>query len=116
MSKQKVFIVLTHKHSLKSKTNDEWEVHETVQFLNQLRNKHYEYASAIGDYVNGKMLIGSKVGMSEYNNFENYVRKKYKEQMDELDKMYGSLRIRENSSEIIKDEFGNTRLKTVFDV
>lgn len=115
MKKEKVYIVLSHKHSLKPRTNGEWQVNETVEFVNSLRNKHYTMASAIGDYVKGEMLFGARVGMDVYQNFENYVRRKYPEQMEELDEKYGQLRIRDHIPEIILDEFGNNRPKTVFD-
>lgn len=114
MKKEKVFIVLSHKHSLNPRSR-EWEVTEKVEFVNNLRNRHYDSSSAIGDYVKGTMLSGSKVGMGEYENFENYVRKKYKDQMSELDEKYGDLREREIKPETIVDEFGNNRAKTVFD-
>jgi hypothetical protein len=115
MSKEKVFIVLSHKHSLKKGTSDEWEVTETVEFVNQLRNKHTTMSTAIGDYVNQKMLSGSRVGMGEYEKFDTYIRKKYAKQLDELDKAYGRLQAPAPVSALITDEFGNLRLRTVFD-
>jgi hypothetical protein len=115
MSKEKVFIVLSHKHSLKKGTSDEWEVTETVEFVNQLRNKHTTMSTAIGDYINRKMLSGSRFGMDEYEKFENYVRGKYAKQMDELDKAYSRLQEAAPVSDLISDEFGNLRLRTVFD-
>ena len=115
MSKEKVYIVLSHKHSLKKGTKDEWEVTETVEFVNQLRNKHTTMSTAIGDYVNQKMLSGARFGMDEYEKFDNYIRKKYAKQLDELDKAYGRLQAVAPVSDLITDEFGNLRLRTVFD-
>ena len=121
MAKEKVYIAVFHKHSLKKNergiTTNEWEVTETVEFVNQLRNKHISMASIIGDYLNRKMISGSRYGVTEYENFENYIRKKYPEQMKELDASYGSLREKaEVSNELVHDGFGGIRPKTVFDV
>jgi len=123
MAKEKVFIVLSHKHYPKkgshpgSKQNRvEWEVAEQVEFVSSLKNRHYSSASAIGDYINRKMITGSRVGMGEYVNFENYVRKKYADQMAELDGAYGAIQAPDDSPEVFVDQLGNVRSKTVFDV
>lgn len=121
MAKEKVFIAVFHKHSLRKNergiTTNEWEVTETVEFVNQLRNKHTSMASVIGDYLGRKMISGSRFGFTEYENFENYVRKKYPKQMQELDESYGPMRVpKEVVDEIVSDQFGNLRPKTVFDV
>ena len=121
MAKEKVFIVLSHRHSLKPKSNGEWQVHESVEFVSSLKNRHYQMSTAIGDYLNRKMITGASIGMTEYDHFEAYVRKKYKEQMTEIDQNYSSLRaplpeVETAVEETIVDEFGNTRAKTVFDV
>lgn len=116
MSKEKVFIVLSHKHSLKKKSKTEWEVAETVEFVNNLRNRHITMSSAIGDYLNRNMLSGSRYGMSEYSKFEQYVRTKYAKQMDELDTAYSANRVPEPvEAVLIEDQFGEMRAKTVFD-
>lgn len=119
MAKEKVFIVLSHKHSLKKGTKDNWEVTETVEFVNQLRNRHTSMSSAVGDYVNKKMIVGTKVGMTDYEQFEGYVRKKYAKQMSELDVAYRGQQLVEEevpSPNVFVDQFGNVRAKTVFDV
>ena len=117
MSKEKVFIVLSHKHNLKKGTKDEWEVTETVEFVNQLRNKHTTMSSAIGDYLNRKMLSGSRVGMGDYEKFEEYIRKKYPKQLGELDAAYREKQVvvEQPVSDLITDQFGNLRPRTVFD-
>lgn len=121
MSKEKVFIVMTHKHSLKRGTKNDWEVTEVVEFVNQLRNKHTTMSSAIGDYLNKKMVTGARMGMNDYDKFETYVRTKYEKQMSELDAAYGNLREPEavepapEEKEVYVDAFGNVRAKTVFD-
>lgn len=120
MKKEKVFIVVTHRHSLKKRSKTEWEVSEFVEFVNQLRNRHISNASAIGDYINKTMITGKRVGMGDYEKFEEYIRSKYTKQMLELDAVYRQDQIVDNSItevvDTIVDTFGNTRERTVFDV
>lgn len=123
MSKEKVFIVVSHKNSLKKDARtgksikDQWEVEEYVEFVNQVRDRHLSTGSAIGDYINRKMITGSRYGITEYDKFEEYVRTKYKKQMDELDAAYREAQVQpEESPEVFADQFGNIRAKTVFDV
>ena len=124
MSKEKVFIVVSHKNSLKPKlrvrtgTSDDWEITETVEFVNQIRNRHTSMSSAIGDYINRKMVTGARYGITDYDKFEDYVRSKYSKQMAELDAAYGKTQVVEEevpSPEVFVDTFGNVRAKTVFD-
>lgn len=117
MAKEKVFIILSHKNSLKKGSTTEWEVQETVEFVNQIRNRHISTSSAIADYLNRKMISGARYGMDDYDKFEEYVRNKYAKQMNELDSAYREQRVEEPSSpEVFVDQFGNVRAKTVFDV
>jgi hypothetical protein len=118
MSKEKVYIVVSHKHNLKKGTKDQWEVAESVEFVNQLRNRHYTTSSAIGDYINRKMEKGERHGMGDYSKFEEYVRAKYTKEMAQLDAAYRADQVVVKevvSPELIADEFGNLRAKTVFD-
>jgi len=118
MAKEKVFIVISHKHSLKPGTK-EWETAEQVEFVNQLRNRHTSMSTAVADYLNKKMLSGTRDGITDYDNFIEYVRKKYPKQMAELDAMYGQQQVKEEVVEetpVFVDSFGNVRAKTVFDV
>lgn len=124
MKKEKVYIVVSHKHVLQragSKTVEaQWGVEEKVEFVNQLRNRHYTSSSAIGDYINRKMESGKRYGMGDYDKFESYVREKYKKEMAELDKAYRPEQIEvapveEVSPEAFADQFGNIRERTVFD-
>lgn len=122
MKKEKVYIVVSHKHTLKTPGSKHreptWEVAETVEFVNQLRNKHHTTSSAIGDYINRKMLTGARHGMADYTQFENYVRTKYEKEMKELDKAYRADQVvvdTPNQQEVFSDEFGNIRARTVFD-
>lgn len=118
MKKEKVFIVLSHKHNLKKGSSTEWEVSETVEFINQLRPRHLSSSTAIGDYINRKMQSGSRFGMDDYNKFEVYIRTKYSKELAELDNSYRTLQVDKVTSVIqeVKDSFGNVRLPTVFDV
>ena len=120
MSKEKVFIVLMHKNILKSpatKTKEAvWEVEERVEFVNQVRKNHISMGSAIGDYINRKMISGSRYDMGDYDKFEEYVRTKYKDQMRQLDAAYRAEQIKpEDNTEVFADQFGNIRPRTVFD-
>jgi hypothetical protein len=126
MAKEKVFIVATHKRSLKvnPKTGKaiagEWETHEIIEFVDQLRKRHHSYSSAIGDYTNRKMISGTRYGLNDYDKFENYIRTKYKDQMAELDKAYRTpvsvADEPDNTTPVFVDQFGNVRAKTVFDL
>lgn len=124
MSKEKVFIVVSHKHTPKKgnhtgaakSSTTQWEITETIEFVNQLRNKHISMSSAIGDYINKKMLSGERHGMGDYDKFEAYVRTKYAKQLAELDAAYREDQIvTEPSPEVFSDSFGNIRARTVFD-
>lgn len=115
MKKVKAFIVLSHTHKLEK--NGQWQVYENVEIVDQLRKRHYTNSSAIGDFINRTMISGIKVGMENYENFENYIRNRYKKQMDELDALYKNNRvIVEDKQNLVVDQFGNLREKTVFDV
>lgn len=126
MSKEKVFIVLSHKNSLKRGSKTEWEVTETIEFVNQLRSKHTSMSSAIGDYLNEKMITGSRIGMSDYSKFDEYIRSKYENQLSQLDAAYKpkiqapqideEQIFKNNIQPKFTDSFGNTRAATVFDV
>jgi hypothetical protein len=125
MKKEKVFIVITHKKQLRkgshpgkgNKANLQWEIAENIEFVSNLKERHRSMGSAIGDYINRKMLTGERHGMGDYVVFEEYVRKKYEAQMKELDTLYENDRIEEEVRPVmITDRFGNTREKTVFDV
>jgi hypothetical protein len=122
MKKEKVYIVVSHKHVLKTpgtkKSEPVWEVAESVEFVNQLRNKHLTTSSAIGDYINRKMEKGERHGMGDYDKFEEYVRSKYAKEMAELDNAYRAqviFDVTPPEQEVFADEFGNVRARTVFD-
>jgi hypothetical protein len=85
MKKENVFIIVTQMRSLKTKSKDSWQVVERVEFVDQIRNRHYSTATAIGDYVNQKMLLGMAKGIEDYSKFETYIREKYPKQMEHLD-------------------------------
>lgn len=118
MKKEKVFIVLSHKHVLKKGSKTEWEVAETVEFVSQLRNRHLTSSVAIADYINRKMQTGARSGMGDYAKFEEYIGKKYPKELAQLDKAYKDQQVQEEvkpDQEVFSDEFGNIRARTVFD-
>lgn len=109
MKKENVFIVLSHKHSLKKKSFNEWEVTETVEFVNKLKARHYQTSSAIGDYINRTMITGDRVGMGVYEGFESYIRNKYTKQMKQLDEAYKDSVVKPTIEEfgLVVDQNGN---------
>ncbi len=88
MSKDRVYLVLSHQNSLKKGSKSEWEVTETIEFVNCLKKKHNSMATVIGDYLERKIIKGSASGITDYERFEEYVRSKYGPQMKILDKSY----------------------------
>lgn len=131
MSKEKVYIVISHKNVLRKNSRgasggpnatsaSDWETQETVEFVNVLKDKHITMSKASADYLNRKVISGHHLGMSSYEVFEEYVRKKYPAQMAELDAAYGKSQIAEvkqidDSPRLVSDQFGNIRPVTVFD-
>jgi len=125
MSKEKVFIVISHKQVLKKNANvggrkptiNDWEIVETVEFVNKLNNRHVTTSKATADYLNRKVLSGAATGMDSYELFEQYVRSKYPKQLAELDASYGKSQVEKlkPATELISDEHGNVRVRTVFD-
>ena len=89
MKKENVFIIVTQMKTLKTKSKDSWQTTEHVEFVDQIRNRHYSMATAIGDYVNKKMVLGMAKGIEDYSIFETYIRGKYPKQMEQLDKFFG---------------------------
>ena len=125
MSKEKVYIVVTHKHQVKRSKNKvaepQWEVAETLDFVNQLRERHYTTSVAIADYLNEEMVMVGRSGITTFKQFDNYVRGKYAKEMAELDKNYYTQKTVALSedvepAELYTDSFGNVRAKTVFDL
>lgn len=121
MRKEKVYIVLSHKNSLKKGSRTEWEVTETVEFINQLRDRHITMSSAVADFLEQKIMYGARFGMDDYQKFDTYIRSKYGKQMEQLDKAYKAEIKQPESVEVVPDqnlvvdEFGNVRPGTVFD-
>lgn len=119
MRKEKVFIVLSHKNSLKRGSRTEWEVAETVEFVNQLRDRHHTTSSAVADYLDRKVLYGARFGFDDYQKFDTYIRTKYAKQMDELDEAYEqnikTEVVEKVETDLVFDDFGNLRPRTVFD-
>jgi hypothetical protein len=90
--------------------------------LDVIEQKGYSgYFLIVADYINKKIFSGTRYGITDYEKFIEYVRKKYPKQMTELDAMY-SVQQEVEVEEIVKDtpvfvdQFGNVRAKTVFDV
>ena len=88
MAKEQIYIVVSHKNSLKSGSRTEWEVTEKVEFINQLKKRHINQSSVIANYLEKKMISGKRFGLEDYDKFENYIRTKYPAQLKELDNHY----------------------------
>jgi hypothetical protein len=120
MAKETVYIVLSHVHSLKKYTTDQWEVSEKVEFVNRIRKYHIQYATIIGNYLQRKIEQGgAKLNINTYEEFESYINKKYEKQMTTLREAYPREDIVVMDSEVgevvITDTFGNERAPTIFD-
>ena len=137
MSKEKVFIVISHKRVLKKNNRvgsrkpieSDWEMVETIEFVNHLKKQHITMSSSTADYLNRKLLSGQHLGMESYDHFENYIETKYPKQLAELDVSYKEQQVKppiaekspiaevelEPSVPLFTDEFGNVRARTIFD-
>ena len=117
MSKDQVYIVVSHTNRLR---NQKWEVSEKVEFVNSLRSRHYTTASIIADYINQKVITGKRFNIETYNQLDQYLRTKYPKQFKELDEKYASMVVQQPAvvsdvPNVIIDDFGIARQKTVFD-
>ncbi len=126
MSKEKVFIVVSHKRMIKKSArvgarkpvDADWETAETIEFVNRLTNKHISMSSAIADYLGRTMISGKSRGMDSYEQFETYIHTKYPKQLAELDSVYKEQQIvvpTAPSPDIVVDDAGNIHPRTVFD-
>ena len=117
MPKDNVYVVVFHKRVLRTRTRDQWDVSETVEFVNRLRNRHLTESAIIGDYLNSKIISGKR-NMDDYQVFISYLRKNYPAQMAELDGKYSHLVVPLPDAPpptAVEDQFGNMRVRTVFD-
>jgi hypothetical protein len=111
-----VYIIISHKHSLKAGTKDQWETTEQVEFVDRLRKKHHEMSTAIASFTDRRMLTGARYSITDYTSFIDYIRKKYPKQLAELESQFGPAVDQPQTPDQIQDMFGNTRSKTVFDL
>ena len=113
---KKVYIVLTHTRRV---NNKKWELVEDIEFVSELRTRHYTTASIIVDYTNSKIISRNRMDISNFAQFESYVWGKYNTQMKQLESKYvvreTPIEITTDREETIVDSFGVTRSKTIFD-
>ena len=113
---KKVYIVLTHTRRV---NNKKWELVEDIEFVSELRTRHYTTASIIVDYTNSKIISRNRMDISNFAQFESYVWGKYSTQMKQLESKYvvreTPIEITTNREETIVDSFGVSRAKTIFD-
>jgi hypothetical protein len=89
MSKEKVFIVVSHSR-LPSKDRakqGQWEVTEKIEFVDQLRKRHIDMSSITVDYLEEKVLYGNPKNI-QYDEFIKYVTERCPRQMKELNETY----------------------------
>lgn len=92
MRKKNVYIVLMHTMSLKPGTTDQWEGIEKCEFVDALKNRHDTCATVILDFTN-KTVVKDRTNEYDYDNFFQYVKKTYPEQITELE---AELKAKEN--------------------
>jgi hypothetical protein len=100
MKKKNVFIVASHVRKIVDRLSDQWEVHEKVEFVDQLSNKHIQNATSIVDFMNEKVVKGQSIGV-EYEEFIDYVRNKYPKEMDNLQELFKPTVVEEVKSELV---------------
>lgn len=88
---KKCFVVVTHKSIIGTSQNggQEWQTEENVEFVTEVRKRHTDCASIIADAVNQKVIKGSRFGYDSYQKVDDYLRKSYNKQMQELDVLLG---------------------------
>ena len=74
-----VYIVLTHTRRV---NNKKWELVEDIEFVSELRTRHYTTASIIVDYTNSKIISRNRMDISNFAQFESYVWRKYSTQVN----------------------------------
>jgi len=75
------YIVISHKFSPNPEAtsqDDAWKVEETCEFVDQLKNRMYQEATAIIDY-NKKELAKNRVDHVTFEMYIEYVGKTYSE-------------------------------------
>ncbi len=118
MKKEQVFIILSHKKNIRKGVrvggrkpiDSDWEITETVEFVNRLSNKHITMSSSIANYLEKKLISGKSKGMDSYEQFDSYVRSKYPKQIAQLDAAYGAEQVvtpEVPSPDIVADDAGN---------
>jgi hypothetical protein len=103
MKKENVFITATHYQRPAKDRSGQWEVTEKVEFISQMRNKHYQMATIAVDYINEKVIIGKTKGV-QFDSFIEYITQRYPEQMKYLQQAYKPETIESAPEVEVKDE------------
>lgn len=89
--RKEAYIILTHYYT-PSKEQNKWDANELIEFVGNIKNKHYEKATMIVDFIN-KKIIKSRVSNATYESFEDHVYEKYPEKIkqfkEEIKAIYG---------------------------
>lgn len=83
MSKGNVFIVMVH-HNIRNNKTKKMEVHEKIEFVDDLKTRHITSATVILDYLNRK-IVKNRGDTGTYEEFEAYVTNACPKQMAELE-------------------------------
>lgn len=84
-----IYIVITHSARPSKSQESKWEVHESCEFVDRIKDRHNTSATAIIDYLN-KKVIKDRSGEGTYDDFIAYAEKSYPEQMASLKEIYGN--------------------------
>lgn len=86
---KKAYIVITHRFTpnpdSKSK-DDAWNVNETCEFVDELKNRMKSEATVILDYKE-KRLNKNRLDHGDYETFLYHVKERYEEQFEQFKKV-----------------------------
>lgn len=101
--KNKVFVTITHTYHPIPRS-DQFRVQESVEFLDNLKNRHYLETTVILDMMKEKVLK-NRPGTGTFESYTEYLLEKYPDKMNRLYEIIADLRgeIIEASEEEVKD-------------
>ena len=114
MKPSKIFIVLTHTRRFE---NGRWEMVEDIEFVSEVRTRHYTTATIVVDYARRKVVARNRTDIANFDQFEQYIWEKYPDQMQKLITKYNLPEPVPQTPDltVIVDQFGVSRPKTIFD-
>jgi hypothetical protein len=115
MTPKHIYTVLSWQRTL---ANTGWQLVERLEVISAVRPRHYETSVVVADYINRKFVCRNHKAFANYDAFEAYLWEKFPEQMTELTNRFNverKLDAEPGTTPVIVDNFGVSRLKTVFD-